>query len=105
MHKKDLTTIGFTLPLYTVGVASLLILISFSSSTVSALIFIDKLILIVIAVMPLMFAAGAIICLYALTKSANRKTAALGIALNLFLLAGQLYLFTGPFLMEFKMLS
>ena len=44
--------------------------------------------------MPLVFAAGMVACIYSLIKSANRKTAAIGIALNLFFLFGLLYLFT-----------
>ncbi len=104
MHKKDLTSIGLMLPLYTIGIAALLISISFASSTISATIFIDKLILIAIGAMPLIFITGAIVCIYALSKPENRKTAAVGIILNLFLLAGQLYLFAQPFLMELKML-
>jgi len=39
-----------------------------------------------------------------LTKSINKKNAAIGIALNLLLLVGLLYLFTAPYLAELSVL-
>ena len=100
LHKNDLALSSICVSAHTVGIAVLLILFSFTRITIGSLIFIDKLILIAIGVMPLVFAAGAVVCIYSLIKPINRKTAAIGIALNLFLLVGLLYLFTAPYLAE-----
>ena len=103
LHKKDLSLSSICVSLHMVGIAALLILISFTRSTIGRLIFIDKLILIAIGVMPFIFAAGTAVCIYSLIKSINRKTAAIGIALNLFFLVGLLYLFAAPYFAELSM--
>ena len=100
LHKKDLALSSISVSLHTVGIAALLILISFTRITIGRLIFIDKLILIAIGAMPLVFAAGTLVCIYSLIKPINRKTAAIGIALNLFFLVGLLYLFAAPYFAE-----
>jgi hypothetical protein len=100
LHKKDPALSSICVSLHTVGIAALLILISFTRITIGRLIFIDKLTLIAIGVMPLIFTAGIVVCIYSLIKSINRKTATIGIALNLFLLVGILYSFTAPYLAE-----
>ena len=103
LHKKDLALSSICISLHTVGIAALLILISFTRITIGRFIFIDKLILIAIGVMPIVFAAGIVVCIYSLIKSINRKTAAIGIALNLFLLVGLFYLFAAPYLAELNL--
>ena len=100
LHKKDLTSSSICISLHTVGIAALLILTAFTRITIGRVIFIDKLILIAIGVMPIIFAVGTLVCIYSLVKSTNRKTAAIGIALNLSLLVGLLYLFAAPYFAE-----
>ena len=100
LQKKDLALSSICVSLHAIGIAALLILISFTRITIARLIFIDKLLLVTIGVMPLVFAVGIVVCLYSLVKPINRKTAAIGIALNLFLLVGLLYLFAAPYLAE-----
>ena len=100
LHKKDLALSSICVSAHTVGIAALLILISFTRITIGRFIFIDKLILIAIGVMPIVFTVGTVVCIYSLVKSINRKTAAIGIALNLFFLVGLLYLFAAPYFAE-----
>ena len=102
INKKDLALSSISLSLHTIGIAALLILISFTGILTGSLIFIDILILIALGVMPFVFAAGIVVCVYSLFKSANKKNAAIGIALNLFFLVGLLYLFAVPYFVELK---
>ena len=101
-NKKDPALSSICISVHTVGIAALLILISFTRSTIGRVIFIDKLILIAIGVMPFVFAAGIVVCIYSLIKPINRKTATIGIALNLLLLVSLVYLFAAPYLAEFS---
>lgn len=84
---------------------ALLVLVSLASSTISSLIFVDKLMLFVIGLSPVAFASGAVVCVIALVKHRNRVTAFVGIVLNVVLLAAFLYFFARPFLMELRVLS
>jgi hypothetical protein len=99
-HNKDLALSSICVSLHTVGIAALLILFSFTRSSIGRLFFIDKLILLAIGIMPFVFTAGIIICIYSLLKSANRKNAVIGIALNLVFLVGLVYLFAAPYMAE-----
>lgn len=79
----------------------MLILVSFASYTISSIIFIDKLILLVVVLSPMVFALGVIVSIIALVKFENKVASLIGIVLNMALLVALLYSIK-PFLIEFK---
>lgn len=105
MNKREVAFIGLWLPSYTVSTIALLILVSFASCTISAMLLIDKLILFAIGSSPVVFTSGAIVCAIALVKRKNTITALVGVVLNIVLLAALLYFFADPFLTELRILN
>ena len=105
MQKRNVASIGLWLPSYTVCTIALLVLVSLASSTISSMILLDKLILFVIGLSPVAFISGVAVCVIALARRGNRAMAFAGILVNIVLLAGLLYFFARPFIVELKVLS
>jgi len=103
LQKKLATLFGLSLPSYTIGILTLLILVSFASCTISSIIFIDKLILLAVVLSPVVFTLGAVVSIIALVKLQSKIAALIGIILNIVLLV-VLLCFIKPFLVEFKFL-
>ena len=103
MQKKLATLFGLSLPSYTIGTLTLLIMVSFANCTISSIVFIDKLILLAVVLSPVVFTLGAIVSIIALVKFESKIVALIGIVLNIVLLVA-LLCFIKPFLVEFKFL-
>ncbi len=103
MQIKLATLIGFRLPFYTISASALLILVSFTNCNARFLIIIDKLILVTIVLMPVVFALGVIVWIIAVVKFNKKRTPLIGVVLNILLLVA-LLCFIKPFLVEFKFL-
>ncbi len=101
LQKKKTAMFSQTLPCVLITVYALLTLLGFSNSKVSAAIFLDKLIWIVAALLPVLFALGAIISIVALFKSKKKSDAVAGLILNFALLITILW-FSPSFIAEFK---
>ena len=105
MQKRNVASFGLWLPFYTVCTIALLVLVSLASGTISSVILLDKLILFAIGLSPVVFASGAVVCAVAIFRGGNRAMAFAGILVNIVLLAGLLYFFARPFIVELKVLS
>jgi ABC-type multidrug transport system permease subunit len=103
MQEKSAIFISLMLPLYLIGIITLLILVSFTSFTISSIVSMDKLILFAVLVSPLIFALGALISIITLFKSKKKKAALCGTVLNIVLLVVSLCCIK-PFLIELKFL-
>ncbi len=103
-QKEKAALTGLILPSFPILAFGLLVLLSLTNSTVSSIIVVDKLILLVVALSPVVYVAGAIISIIALVKSQMKITAFAGAAVNIGLLIFLLY-FGKSFLMEFSFIS
>ena len=102
MKSKKTELIAIKLPITFVGVFGLLTLLAFTSSKIGAVIFIDKLILISIVLLPAVCILGMIVSIIALLTSKKKMTALTGIILNVSLLIVLLCV-SKPFIVEFKL--
>jgi hypothetical protein len=76
---------------------------SFTNCSARFLIILDKLILVAIILMPVVFALGFIVSIVAVVKFDRKKTSFISVVLNIVLLV-VLFCFIKPFLIEFKFL-
>ncbi len=101
LQKQKTVMISKTLPCVLIAVYALLTLLGFSNSKISAAVFLDKLIWIVVALLPVLFALGAIMSIVALFKSKKKSDALAGLIFNIALLIVILW-FSPSFIAEFK---
>ncbi len=103
MKRKLAALIGLRLPFYTISILALLILVSFINRNARFLFIIDKLMLVMVVLMPVVFALGIIVSIIAVVKFEKKRDSLIGVVLNIALLFA-LLCFIKPFLIEFKFL-
>lgn len=103
MKRKLAALIGLRLPFYTISILALLILVSFTNRNARFLFIIDKLILVMVVLMPVVFALGIIVSIIAVVQFEKKRTFLICVVSNIaFLFA--LLCFIKPFLVEFQFL-
>ena len=101
MKNQKIILIGLKLPVTAVGVFTWLVLLALTNSRIGPVIFIDKLMLVVAGLLPVICTLGAIVSIKALFKSEIKIAAFVGAVLNIVLLT-VLLCFSKSFLVEFK---
>ncbi len=103
MKRKLAALIGLRLPFYTISILALLILVSFTNRNARFLFIIDKLILVMVVLMPVVLALGIIVSIIAVVQFEKKRTFLICVVSNIaFLFA--LLCFIKPFLVEFQFL-
>jgi len=103
LKRKLAALIGLRLPFYTISILALLILVSFTNRNARFLFIIDKLILVMVVLMPVVLALGIIVSIIAVVQFEKKRTFLICVVSNIaFLFA--LLCFIKPFLVEFQFL-
>ncbi len=100
LKKQKAALVGLIVPFFTMVVFILLALLSLTNRTVSSAIAIDKLILVIVGLSPVIYTMGAIVSITALVKSKMRITAFAAMVVNIALLIFMLC-FRTSFLKDF----
>lgn len=102
LQNQRMIFLGFKLPLLMLWFFVLLIMVGFTSSNVSSFIFIDKLILINVILIPITCVSGVVISITAAVKSEVKLKALAATVLNIVLLIVCACV-SKPFFVEFKL--
>lgn len=103
MKRKLAALIGLRLPFYTISILALLILVSFTNRNARFLFIIDKLILVMVVLMPVVLALGIIVSIIAVVQFEKKRTFLICVVSNIALLFALLSCIK-PFLVEFQFL-
>lgn len=104
MLKRETALIGLLLPCLPVLCFASLAVLSLASSRAGAMIAADKLILAVVALSPVIYAAGAVVSIRSLSRAEMKMTAFAGAVVNIGMLVFLAY-FSKSFLIEFGVIS
>ena len=103
MKKQNLIAISFTLPMVVIIAVAALMLPAFIGYPVSAIVAVDKLLMLTIIISPVVFGSALAASIIALLKTQAKKDAIIVAAINIILLIGLLCLHK-CFLFELKLM-
>ena len=102
MQNQKVELIAIKLPSATLTILAVLTLLAFTNNQIGSFIFMDKLILLFVALLPFVCITGIIVSIAALFKTKTRKEAISGAVLNIALLIIMTFV-SKPFIVEFQL--